>query len=165
VFFQNVQKTVLRSIRLLRTSLKRLHLCHCFRFPGYRKRFRIAHGHIDTSVHRLRQSRFLRRPEGSLWVLRAIRLLKTSLKRLRRSRFIRIPGCGKFHLMAFRQLKTLLHRLHQRSFLRRLEGGLPIVYLKHRIRNFDQIAFLNVQNAEIDFEWPIDTLKIDSTTS
>jgi hypothetical protein len=34
--------------------------------------------HLVTSRHRLHQSRFLRRPKGRLWVLRAIRLLKTS---------------------------------------------------------------------------------------
>jgi hypothetical protein len=34
-------------------------------------------------AYRFHQSRFLRRKEGRLWVLRAIRLLKTSFPRLR----------------------------------------------------------------------------------
>jgi hypothetical protein len=66
---------------------------------------------------------FLRRPEGRLWILKAIRLLKTSLKHLRPSRFFRCPGCRKWVRMALRNLETTLHHLQQ-SYLRLPEGRL-----------------------------------------
>jgi hypothetical protein len=73
--------------------------------------FRMVFWYLETSLHRLQQCRFLRRREGSLWVLRAIRLFKTSLKRLRPSRIFRLPECK-----ALRHLETLLHRLQQSCF-------------------------------------------------
>jgi hypothetical protein len=39
----------------------------------------MAFRHLETLLHRLHQSRFLRRPEGRLSVLRAIRYLKHHL--------------------------------------------------------------------------------------
>jgi hypothetical protein len=49
----------------------------------------MAFRHHETSLQRLHQSRFLRRPEGSICVRRAIRLLKTSLKEIRPRCFFR----------------------------------------------------------------------------
>jgi hypothetical protein len=63
-----------------------------FRFPRCRKWVRLALRHLETSLHRLRQSRLLRRSEGRLWVLKAIRVFKTTLNRLRPSRSIRFQG-------------------------------------------------------------------------
>jgi hypothetical protein len=68
---------ILRAIRLLESSHKRLRSCRSFRYLVRREWFRMAfwlfeNGFIDQ------QSRFLRRPEGRLWVLIAIRQFKTS---------------------------------------------------------------------------------------
>jgi hypothetical protein len=43
--------------------------------------------HLETSLHLIHKSRFLRRSEGRLWVLRAFRLLKKILKRLQKVTF------------------------------------------------------------------------------
>jgi hypothetical protein len=61
--------------------------------------------HLETSLHRLQQSRFLRRSEGRLWVLSSIRIFKTSLKRLRPSRFS-MPWMQKMSSHGFRHLET-----------------------------------------------------------
>jgi hypothetical protein len=66
---------------------------------------RMALRHLETSLHRLLQSRLLRHPDGRLWVLRAIHLFKTSLYRLRPSRFIRSQGYRKLVRTAFDTLK------------------------------------------------------------
>jgi hypothetical protein len=154
---------VLRAIRLLRTSLKRLHPSHIFRFPWCRKWVRLTHRHLETSLHRLRQRRFLRRPEGRLWVLRSIHLLKTTRKRLRHSRFYRSKGCRKCVLMAFRHFETSLHRLHQSRFLRRPEGRLWVLrvirLLKTWLKGLRPNLFFNARNVESDFAWHFDTLK------
>jgi hypothetical protein len=73
----------------------------------------MAFRHPETWLHRPYQSRFLRRPEGRLRVLRAIHLLKTPLKRHSKSVF-------SMHGDDFAwPLVTLKHR-----FLRRLESRL-----------------------------------------
>jgi hypothetical protein len=77
-------------------------------------------------LHLFHHSRFLRRPEGRLWVLRTIRLLKTSLKRLRKSLF-RWPRCRKCSYMTFRHLDISLYRLHKIRYLRRSEGRLWVL--------------------------------------
>jgi hypothetical protein len=74
----------------------------------------MAFRHFETSHHQLHQSRFLKRPAGTLWILRAVRLLKTLLKRLRPSRFFRCLGFRKWVRIVFRHLQTSLHRIHQR---------------------------------------------------
>jgi hypothetical protein len=72
---------VFSSIRLLKTSLKRLHPYRFFfRCLKCRKYIRMAVRNIETSRHRLHQSRFFSRPEGRLWVHRAICLRKISIK-------------------------------------------------------------------------------------
>jgi 5-methylcytosine-specific restriction endonuclease McrA len=101
---------VLWVIRLLKTSLNWVHPNCFFLCSGCRKLVRMSFRYLETSL-RFHQSRFLRRPDGRSWVLRAIRLLKTSLKRLHPSCFFRCPGCRKWVLMAFRHLETSHHRL------------------------------------------------------
>jgi hypothetical protein len=49
----------------------------------------MAFRHLETSLQQIHQSRFLRPPEGWLWVLKAIRLPKTSLPRIRPKRFLK----------------------------------------------------------------------------
>jgi hypothetical protein len=49
---------VLRTIRLLKASLKQLHQSCFFRWPGSRKWVRIAFRHLETSFHRFHQSFF-----------------------------------------------------------------------------------------------------------
>jgi hypothetical protein len=63
----------------IKTSLKRFHESHFFRFRRCWKWIRMAGRYFETSLHRLRQSRFLRRPECRIWVLRAIDYLKHHL--------------------------------------------------------------------------------------
>jgi hypothetical protein len=87
----------------------------------------MAYWHLETSLHRIHRSRILRRPEGRIWVLRPIRLLKTSIKRLRPSRFFRCLGSTKWVRMAFRHHETMIHPLHQSRFLRRPEGRLWVL--------------------------------------
>jgi hypothetical protein len=112
---------VLRTIRLLKTSFKRIRPIAFF-YPWFRKLFRMVFGHLETSLHRLHQSRFSIRSEGKLWVLRAIRLLITSLKRYRESHFLRFPKWWKWLCMTHRHLETSLLRLRQSRLLRRAEG-------------------------------------------
>jgi uncharacterized protein YlaI len=77
----------------------------------------MAFQHIQTSLHRLYQSRFLRWPEGRLWVLRVIRLLKNHLNN-RPIRIFQCPRCRKWVRIDFRTFETSFHRLHQSRFLR-----------------------------------------------
>jgi hypothetical protein len=79
--------------------------------------------HLQTSPHWLHQSRFLRRPESRLWVLRTNHLHKTFLKQLRPSRFFSGPGCRKWVRMSFWHHETFLHRLHQSLLFLRLSEG------------------------------------------
>jgi hypothetical protein len=106
-----------KPISLLRTSFKRVHqslfFCVC---SACRKFVRMSFRHHETSHHRIHQPRFLRRPEGILFVLRPISLLKTSLKRLHQCRLFRISGSRKYGRMAFRHVEKSFHRLHQSSF-------------------------------------------------
>jgi hypothetical protein len=34
----------------------------------------------------------------------------------------------------------------------------PFAYLKHHLNDFTQVAFLDAQDAENEFTWPLDTL-------
>jgi hypothetical protein len=111
---------VLRSIPLFKTSLKQHRPSRFFGDPGLRKF--MAFRHLETTLNRLLQNRFLRRPEGRLWILRPIRLHNTSLKRFSPSSFFRCPGTTKWVRMAFRHFETSLHRLQQSRFLRRPEA-------------------------------------------
>jgi hypothetical protein len=106
----------LRAIRLI--SLKRLHQRRLFRCSGCRKFLRMDYCHLETSTNPLHQSRFLRRPEGGLWVIRATNLPNTSVKQLHESRFFLCSACRKCVRMAFRQLETSLHRLKQTRFFK-----------------------------------------------
>jgi hypothetical protein len=63
-----------------------------FRMPRILIMSSHGHWHIETSHHRQRQSRILRRPEGRLRFLTALRLLEKSLPRNRQSRFFGCPG-------------------------------------------------------------------------
>jgi hypothetical protein len=65
---------------------------------------------------------FLKLPEGKLWVLRVIRLLKTSLKQLHQSRFFRYSWCRKCLRMGFRHLETSLHLFKPKSFYKTSPG-------------------------------------------
>jgi hypothetical protein len=117
---------VLSTVRLLKTSLKRLRPSRFFRCPGSTKYVRMAFQHLETSLNRIHQSGFLRRPEGRLWVHRAIRLHKHHLTDFVQVVF-RCPGRTKWVRMASRQFETSLHLLHQSRFLRRPEGRLWVL--------------------------------------
>jgi hypothetical protein len=127
---------VFRAIRLLKISLKGLRLSSLFRCPGCSKWVRIAFRHFVTSL-RLHQSRFLSRPNGIVWVLTAIILLKSLLKRLHQSRFFRCSRCRKWDRMAFRHLEIPPHWLHQSRFIRYSEGRLKVLgAIRHLINQF-----------------------------
>jgi hypothetical protein len=149
-----------RAIRLLKETLKKHRPSRFLGNPGCGKC--MDFGHLQT-LYRLLQNRFLRRPEGRLWVLRPIRLLKTSLKRLRPSRFFPCPGSSKWVRMTFQHLETFLHRLHQSRFLRRPEGRLwdlrAIRLLKTSLPRLRPSRLLDAQEAQNEFPWPFDTLK------
>jgi hypothetical protein len=95
---------VLRAIYLLKSTLNKHRPSRFFINPGFRKW--LAFGHFETMSHRLLQNRFLRRPEGSLWILRRIRVHKTSLKWLRSFVFSCPGGKNDFD----RPFDTLKHR-------------------------------------------------------
>jgi hypothetical protein len=78
----------------------------------------------NTQKHRFIDfsSRFLRRPEDTLWVLRPIRVHEASLPLLRPNRSFECPECMKCFRMAFRPNETSLHQHHISSILRRSEG-------------------------------------------
>jgi hypothetical protein len=59
---------VIRPILLLKISVKWLHSSCFIRCSGCRKWFRMAFWHLEKSLHRLHQSRFFRRPQGTSWV-------------------------------------------------------------------------------------------------
>jgi hypothetical protein len=86
----------------------------------------MAYRHLETSIHGLHQSWFLRRPEVKLLVLRVIRLLKASLSN-RSSRFFRYRRCIKCVHMAFRHLETSHHCIQKFFFLRRSESRLRVL--------------------------------------
>jgi hypothetical protein len=113
---------------------------------GCRKWVRMVFRFLETWRHRLRGSRFLRRPEGKLTILRGIRLHKYSLKRLRPSCFFQCSGCKKYVRMLFRQLETSLHPIQQSRILRRPQGRLcvfrAIAFLKHYLTYFVQVALV-----------------------
>jgi hypothetical protein len=110
---------VLRTFSIIKTTFKLFRRGRFFRRPVCRKCVPIAFRHFETY---LQQSRFLIRPEGKIWFLRAISKIETSLNRIRPSRFFRCPGSKKWIRMAFRHRKTSFRRLYQRYYLRRLEG-------------------------------------------
>jgi hypothetical protein len=83
---------ILRVIRLIKTSLKKLRPSWIFRCPGCRKWVLMAFGHHESWLYRLHVRSFLKRSEGRLRVLRDIRLLKTSLMRPRLSRFFYVQN-------------------------------------------------------------------------
>jgi hypothetical protein len=75
------------SIRLIKTSLKRLRPSRFIRSPGCRILDLKAFRNLEASLQRLHQIRFLRRLEGVFRVLRTIRLIKTSHKKTSKSLF------------------------------------------------------------------------------
>jgi hypothetical protein len=86
---------VFKAIRILKTSIEPIYRSSFFWCPGCRKRVGLAVPQIKILLQRLHKSRFLKRPEGRLCVLRTFRLLKTSLKQIRPSCYFRWPGCKK----------------------------------------------------------------------
>jgi hypothetical protein len=110
-----------------------------------------SHG-LSILLNRLHQSRFLKRQEDRLWVLRTIRLFETSLPRLRPSRLFWCPVCRKRVRMAFRHLETSLHWLHQFDFFGRPEGRV------HR-------TILDALYVKNELVWPSTTWNIASSTS
>jgi hypothetical protein len=83
----------------------------------------MAFHHHQKTLHRLHQTRFIRRPECRLLDLSAIRLLKTSFKRLRPSQIFDARDAGNQFEKAFDTLK-IASSFHQSRFLRRPEGRL-----------------------------------------
>jgi hypothetical protein len=101
---------------------------------------------------------FLRRPEGTLWILRTIHLLKTSLKRLHPSRIFRSSGCIKW-VLHFYPLKHPFIDLKKSRFLRLPEDRFwPFSYLKNHL-SIVQLAFFDAQDAQNEYAWPFDLLK------
>jgi hypothetical protein len=100
---------------------------------------------LNTELHWIHQSRFLRRPEDRLWLLWAIRLLKTSLKRLHQSHLFRCWGCRKCVRMAYRHHESSLHRHHEiRTLILseiRIRIFRPIRLFKTSLRRFHPIRF------------------------
>jgi hypothetical protein len=113
--------------------------------PICRKWVHMAFCHPETYLHQLQQSRFLRRSERILWVLKSISITETSLQRLRPSRFTRCPGRKKWIRITFRHLEITLHRHQQSRFLRRQECRLwvagAICLLKTSLRSLRQNRF------------------------
>jgi hypothetical protein len=114
------------TIRLLKTSLKRLRPNRFFRCTGNIKLVRMAFRHLESSLHRLHQSRFLRRPECRLWVLRAIRFLKHHIRAFVQIAFT-MPKIQKMISHCIRHLVTLIYLLQKRRFLKRSEGRLWVL--------------------------------------
>jgi hypothetical protein len=139
---QNSDNEFSRPFYFLNNHLSDFTQVALFDCSGCRKWFRRAFRHLETSLHPLQQSRFFRRPEGRLWDIRAICLLKTSLKD--QVAF----SLQKWVRMVFLPLETSLHLIHPRRFLRRpksyYEFTRPFAYLQLHFRSFYQIAFLNV---------------------
>jgi hypothetical protein len=117
----------------------------------------MAFRHLEISLYRLQQSRFLRRPEGRLLFPRPIRLLKTSLKRLHQSFF-----CAQHAESVFAcPFVTLKHRIIEFTNVLKADyvfSG-PFAYLKHHLSDFISFACLEAQKAEHVVVWPFDTLK------
>jgi hypothetical protein len=90
---------------------------------------------------------FLRRTEGTLWVVRAIRLLKKSLKQLHQSRFF-----GSHHLSYFVQVGLSDAEDAENKFV------WPFDTLKHRFI-FKKFVFYDVQKAYYEFLGPFAYLK------
>jgi hypothetical protein len=141
---------VLRTFRPIKTTFKLFRRGRFFRRSLCRKCVRIALRVLETY---LQQSRFLIRPSGKLWFLRAICTIETSLNRLRPSRFFRCPGSKKWIRMTFRYLKTSFCRLYQNHYLRRLDDKFsgPFAYLTQLFREFFLIVFFNSKNLENAF--------------
>jgi hypothetical protein len=111
---------------------------------------------LETSVHWFHQTRFQRRPECRLWVLKAIHVLK---------KFVKVALFNAQHAKNdfARPCDTLIHRfINHKSFFWRPGGRLwvlrPIRLLKHHLSDFEQVVFFDTQNAGNDFKWSSDTL-------
>jgi hypothetical protein len=87
------------------TSLPRLRPSRFLGCRGCKKIVRMALRHLETSLNRFHQSPILRRSEGRLCVTRVICLLVTPLSRISLIRFFEGPGCRKWILMALRDLE------------------------------------------------------------
>jgi hypothetical protein len=79
--------------------------------------------HLQTSLHRLHQSRIVGRTEGRLKDIRAISFLETALKRLRSNRFLDAQDAENEVAWPF---DTFKHRFIDKNvvFLRLPEGRL-----------------------------------------
>jgi hypothetical protein len=87
----------------------------------------MAFRNFQTSLHRLHQSRFLRRLEGTLWLHRAIRLHKTSIKQHQASWFFDCQESQNEFVWIIWHLETSLYLLHLSRFSRRPEGRLWVL--------------------------------------
>jgi hypothetical protein len=75
VVFKTVRRYIMSS-RVLKKSLLRHRPKRFFEILQCRKCYQISFPHHEITLHRHYQSRTLRRSQGRLWALRAIRLLK-----------------------------------------------------------------------------------------
>jgi hypothetical protein len=127
---------------------------------------RMAFPYLEPSLRGL-QRRFLRRPEGRLWVFRNILQNKTSATSYKSPFFC--SGCWKRIRKHVRHLRKTIHRLHQSRFFKtsraQIISSLPIRRLKHYLSNFDQIAFFVANDRENEFVSLSRHWNIDSSTS
>jgi hypothetical protein len=99
----------------------------------------------ETSYHRIHQRRFLRRPESTLWVIRAIRLFKTSLKQLYQSLFWML----RMQKMSSHGISTpwnIASSTSPKSFFKTWQSQIiffsgPLDYLNHHFHDFVEVAF------------------------
>jgi hypothetical protein len=144
-----------QPIRLLQPLLKRVHPSRLFRCSGSRKCVHIAFRHLETSLRRLPQNSFLKRPKGTYCVLRPNRLLEISLTRIYPSRFFDPQDSEKDFARTFDTLKhwsiDFVNVVRKADY----ESTGPFTYLKHH----KQVAFFVVQSPENEFACPFDTLK------
>jgi hypothetical protein len=98
----------------------------------------MADRHLETSLHRLHQSRFLRRPEGTLWVLKAIPQLQISLKQLRPC-FFYDQNAENVFAWTFDTLKHHFidfNKVVFKTSRRKIEFSKSFVYFEHHLSNF-----------------------------
>jgi hypothetical protein len=119
--------------------------------------------HLETTINRLLQNRFLRRSEGRVLILRPIRLHKNHLsdvvqvvfsvmwKQKRSSLGLSTPWNIDWSTSA----NTFFYDGQRANY----EFSGPFAYFKYHLSNYDQFAFSDVQDKEKKFAWPFDTLK------
>jgi hypothetical protein len=116
--------------------------------------------YLETSLHQVREGRFLKCPEVRLLVLRSIPLLKSSIKQHRPTRFFGKPRIQKMHGLSTTWNNT---STSPNSFLRRPECRLwilrPIRLHNTSLKGLYPSPFFDVQEPQNEFAWAFDNLK------